>query len=419
MLKIFRIKLKYITKYGYNKSTMKNLKARGKKVLSPVLGRYFDGFEIKKAAGMYLYGTDGKKYLDFSSGIAVCATGHCHPKVVAAASKQLKNLIHICIGVASYESYIKLAEELQRIVPVKDGQAFLCQSGSEAVEAAIKLAKYATKKPGIIALKGDFHGRTMGALSLTTSKMKYRDGYTPLLPEVYIAERSLASIEEIMQAKKIAGLIFEPILGEGGYVPLQKELVQGIRQLCDKYDVLMIADEIQSGFGRTGKWFAVEHFSVKPDVVCMAKGIASGFPLGGIVASSNIMAKWSPGSHGGTYGGNPICCAAAIATIEVIKKGKLVQKAKTLGNYITKKLNILAKKYPVIKAVRGPGLMIGVDFGDSAIVKKIIDECLAKGLVIIPTGANGTVIRVIPPLIVKKPDIDKALKIFEATLEKI
>jgi len=299
---------------------------------------------------------------------------------------------------------------------VSNAQFFFCQSGSEAVEAALKLARYATKKPGIIAMKGDFHGRTMGALSLTTSKMKYREGYEPLVPEIFIAEPSLANIEELMKNHEIAGLILEPILGEGGYVPLPKELVQGIRELCNKYNVLMIADEIQSGFGRTGKWFAIEHYGVKPDVICMAKGIASGFPLGGIAASAEIMAKWSPGAHGGTYGGNPVCCAAAIATVDVIKKGKLLQNAKTLGSYATKKLQALAKKYPAIKAVRGPGLMIGIDFGESAIVRKIIDYCLANGLVIIPTGANGTVIRFIPPLIVKKADIDQALKVFGASL---
>ncbi|MFH1361348.1 MAG: aminotransferase class III-fold pyridoxal phosphate-dependent enzyme [bacterium] len=393
------------------------MKKRGEKVLSPVLGRYFSDFELAKAKGCYLFDTKGEKYLDFSSGIAVCGTGHCHPKVVAAAQKQLKNLIHICVGIANYDSYITLAEKLSKIVPINNAQIFLCQSGSEAVEAAIKLAKYSTKKPGIIALKGDFHGRTLGALSLTTSKMKYRDGYEPLVPEVYIAKHSLSAIEELMKNNKIAGLIFEPILGEGGYVPLPKELIQGIRNLCSKYHVLMIADEIQSGFGRTGKWFAIDHSKVKPDIICMAKGIASGFPLGAIAAPAEIMAKWSPGSHGGTYGGNPVCCVAAIATIDVIKQEKLLQNAKTLGNYLIGKLKQLAKKYPAIKAVRGPGLMIGVDFGDSTVVRKIIDNCLKNGLVIIPTGADGTVIRVIPPLTISKPQIDQGLKIFAQALK--
>ncbi|MFH1684031.1 MAG: aminotransferase class III-fold pyridoxal phosphate-dependent enzyme [Candidatus Margulisiibacteriota bacterium] len=398
---------------------MKNLAKRGKKVLAPVLGRYFADFEVKKGKGCYLFGTDGKKYLDFSSGIAVCATGHAHPKVVSAARKQLENLIHICIGVANYDSYITLAEKLAKIVPIKNAQFFFCQSGSEAVEAAIKLAKYASKKPGLVALRGGFHGRTFGALSLTTSKMKYREGYEPLLPEVYIAEPNLEDIEKLFKAKKIAAIILEPIIGEGGYIIQPKELVRGIRELCNIHNVLMIVDEIQSGFARTGKWFAIEHFGVKPDIICMAKGIASGFPLGGIAAPAELMAKWSPGSHGGTYGGNPVCCAAAIATVDVIKNEKLLQNVKRMGDYLKKALQELQNKYPAIKDVRGLGLMIGVDFKDATIVRKIIDVCLKNGLVIIPTGADGTVIRVIPPLIVKKKEIDQALKIFENALKNV
>ncbi|MBI5399443.1 aminotransferase class III-fold pyridoxal phosphate-dependent enzyme [Candidatus Saganbacteria bacterium] len=395
---------------------MKTLALRGKKVLAPVLGRYFPEFEIKSGRGCYLYGTDNKKYLDFSSGIAACSTGHAHPKVVAAAQKQTGKLIHICIGVANYAPYIELAESLAKIVPIIDAQFFFCQSGAEAVEAALKLAKYATKKPGIIALRGAFHGRTLGALSVTTSKMKYRDGYEPLLPEVYIAGPELDDIEKLCREKNIAAIIFEPIIGEGGYLVQSEELVKGLRRLCDQYGVLLIADEIQTGFGRTGKWFAVEHFGIKPDIICLAKGIASGFPLGGIAAAAELMAKWSPGSHGTTYGGNPVCCAASLATIEVIKKANLVSKAKQLGFYLIKKLHQLQQQFPAIKDVRGLGLMIGVDFQDSAMVKRIVNYCLAHGLVIIPTGAEGTVVRFIPPLIVTKEQINQALKIFTAAL---
>ncbi|MBN2058189.1 MAG: aminotransferase class III-fold pyridoxal phosphate-dependent enzyme [Candidatus Saganbacteria bacterium] len=391
---------------------MKNLTERGKEVLSPVLGRYFADFEVDKGEGCYLFGLDGKKYLDFSSGIAVCVIGHAHPNVVAAAQAQTAKLIHICIGIASYEPYIKLAEELAEIAPFKDAQVFLCQSGSEAVEAAIKLARYSSKKTGLAALRGGFHGRTLGALSLTTSKMKYRDGYEPLVPDVHIVDPDLAKIEQLFKQGGIAGIILEPITGEGGYRVQSKELIQGIRKLCDKYNVLLIADEIQSGFGRTGKWFAIEHFGVIPDIICMAKGIASGFPLGGIMAPAALMAKWSPGSHGGTYGGNPVCCAAAIATIKTIKQEKLIDKAAESGRYLSSKLKELQAAQPKIKEVRGLGLMIGVDFGESNMVKKVINECLANGLVIIPTGADGTVIRFIPPLIVSREEIDKALKIF-------
>jgi 4-aminobutyrate aminotransferase len=393
------------------------LTRRAKKVLSPVLASYFPGFEVERGQGCNLFGTNGKKYLDFSAGIAVCSTGHAHPKVVAAAQKQLKKLIHICIGVAYYEPYIALAEKLSKIVPIKNAQFFFCQSGSEAVEAAIKLAKYATKKPGLVAIRGSFHGRTFGALSLTTSKMKYREGYQPLLPKVYIAKPDLRSIEKLLKEKKIAAVILELILGEGGYLLLPKPFVRGVRKLCNKYKALLILDEIQSGIGRTGKWFAAEHFGVKPDILCMAKGIASGFPLGAIAAPAKIMKKWSPGAHGGTFGGNPVCCAAAIATLEVIQKGKLLQNAARLGNYLKQALQKLQVKYPMIKDVRGIGLMIGVDFKDSGMVKKIMNDCLKNGLVLIPTGANGTVFRFVPALIVKKKEIDQALNIFEKALK--
>ncbi|NQT29121.1 MAG: aminotransferase class III-fold pyridoxal phosphate-dependent enzyme [Candidatus Saganbacteria bacterium] len=398
---------------------MKNLKERGEKVLSPVLGKYFSNFEIEKGKGCYLFSTAGRKYLDFSSGIAVAATGYSHPKVVKAAKKQLEKLIHICIGVAYYEPYVVLAERLSEIVPIKNAQFFFCQSGSEAVEAAIKLAKYVTHKPGLVAIKGGFHGRSFGALSLTTSKMKYRDGYGPFLPKVYIAEPSLASISKILKTKKIAGLILEPILGEGGYLVFPKKFIKGVRKLCTKHKVLMIMDEIQTGIGRTGKWFASEYSGVKPDILCMAKGIASGFPLGAICAPSKIMGKWSPGAHGGTFGGNPVCCAAAIATLDTIKKEKLLKNTKKMGIYLKKKLLALKAKYPIIKEVRGLGLMLGVDFKDSAVVKKILNYCLDNKLVLISTGADGTVIRFVPPLIVKKKEIDQGLRVFTKALKSV
>jgi len=392
---------------------------RFKKVTSPVLGRYFEDFSIKSAKGCYLIGEDGKKYLDFSSGIATCSTGHCHKDVVAAVQKQIKNLIHICIGVALYEPYIKLSEELQKIVPMPDALSFFCQSGSEAVEAAIKLAKYASGKSGIIAFKGAFHGRTLGALSVTTSKLKYREGYEPLLSEVYIAPFDLEVVDGLFKTKEIGGVIIEPILGEGGYVTVPKDFMADLRQLCDAYGAYLIFDEVQTGFGRTGKWFAAEHFGVTPDIMTMAKGIASGFTLGACVAKREIMEKWSPGAHGSTFGGNPVNCAAAIATISVIKKEKLVQNSAKLGAYLKKKLQDLGKKYSVIKDVRGMGLMIGVDIGDPAIVKKIMNFCLKECLVLISTGGDGTVLRFIPPLIIKKAEIDKALKIFEKALCQI
>lgn len=400
---------------------MNNLEKRSKKVLPPVLGRYFPGLTVAKGKGSYVYDEKGRKYLDFATGIACSLTGHCHPKIVAAARKQLGQLIHVGIGIALYEPYIKLGEEIQKIVPIKQAQAFLCQSGTEAVEAAIKLAKYATKKPGILAFHGGFHGRTLGALSITTSKMKYREGYEPLLPEVYISPIELKVVEGLLSqnSDKIGGLIIEPILGEGGYVVIPDGFLQGLRILCDKYNVLMIVDEIQTGMGHTGKWFACEQAKVVPDILVMAKGLASGLPIGACVASRELMAKWTPGAHGGTFGGNPVSCAAAIATIELIKKEKLLANTAKLGAYFMNKLSAIKKETPFIKEIRGRGLLIGVDFGDSVTAKKVLDHCLAKGLLLISTGKDGTVVRIIPPLNVSKKEIDAALRIFKEALQNV
>lgn len=387
--------------------------------MSPVLGKYFDDFEIKGAKGGYLIGLDGRKYLDFATGIACCVIGHCHPQVSAAIKKQADTLLHTCIGVAYYEGYVKLAEELQKVAPLKDAQAFFCQSGSEAIESSLKLAKYATKKPGIIAFQGGFHGRTLGALSITTSKMKYRDGYEPLLPEVYVAPLDLQVVAGLLETKQIAGIIIEPVLGEGGYIVVKKEFLQGLRRLADQYGALLIFDEVQTGIGRTGKWFACQHAGVSPDIIALAKGIASGLPLGACLAKAEVMAKWSPGAHGSTFGGNPVSCAAAIATLRVIKEQKLLANAAKLGSYLVSELKKLQKKYPAIKDVRGLGLMIGVDFGANPPVKSIMNQCLKQGVLMIPTGADGTVMRLIPPLNVTRAQVDQALRAFAAALENV
>ena len=401
---------------------MKNLKARAQAVVSPVLGMYFNDFEVSRGKGARLFDLQGNKFLDFSTGIACAVTGHCHPKVVAAIKKQAEKLLHICIGVAYYEPYVKLAEELARIAPMKKAQSFFCQSGTEAVEAALKLAKYATKKPGIIAFQGGFHGRTLGSLSVTTSKMKYRDGYEPLLPEVYVAPLDLQVVAGLIASHQdqIGGMIIEPILGEGGYIEVGAEFLKGLRHLCDENNILLIFDEVQTGMGHTGQWFACEHAGVIPDIIAVSKGIASGLPLGACVAKAEVMAKWSPGAHGGTFGGNPVCCAAAVATINVIKQEKLLANAAKLGTYLKKELSKLQTHYSeLIKDVRGRGLMLGVDFGTSEPVKKVINFCLEKKLVLISTGGDGTVIRFIPALNIKKTEIDEALNIFSQALANV
>ena len=399
-----------------------DLETRAGKVLSPVLSHYYS-LEVEKGRGAYLFSKDGRKYLDFACGIALTNLGHCHPKVVAATVKQAKRLVHACAGIVYYEPNVLLAEKLSKVCPGGLNMSFFCQSGSEAVEGSIKLAKYVKNKPGIIAFNSGFHGRTLGALSLTTSKQKYRDRYEPLIPNVFFApysqQDSLAKVEELLKANPIAGIIAEPVQGEGGYIVPSKGFLAGLRTLCDKYDALLIFDEVQTGFGRTGKMFASEHFEVYPDVMAVAKGIASGFPLGAVIGKASIMKQWAPGAHGGTMTGNPVTCAAAIATLDVMEKEKIPQAALKMGKYMKAKLDGLKQKYPSIVDVRGLGLMIGVEFKDGAAVKKVLDSCIKGGLILISCGTRDQVIRVIPPLIVNKGQIDSAMKIFEEALKDL
>jgi len=422
---------------------------RYKKVVSPVLGHYND-LVIRGAKGPYLFGADGKKYLDFSCGIAVTNLGHCQKKVVSAVKKQIENLKHICIGVAYYEKYIELAEKLVDITKNGLDMCFFCQDGSGAVESAIKLAKYVSKKSGIISFTGSFHGRTYAAMSVTNSKEKYKKGYEPLMPNVFVAQypycfkcfkedgskcspencdkHCLSSVEKIFtQAGKenIAAVIIEPVLGEGGYVVPPKFFLKELKEICEKNEAFLIFDEVQSGFGRTGKMFAHEHFDVVPDIMVVAKAIANGLPLGGIIAKKDIMEKWSVSSHGGTFGGNPISCAASLATISIMQRKGFLENVKNLGDYLMKRLNALKKKFSFIGDVRGLGLMIGVEFvkenGDpnNEIVAKILKQCLENGLLLISCGSNDQVIRFIPPLNITKKEIDKALEIFEGVLCKM
>jgi len=421
-----------------------SLKERAAKVVSPVLAMYTD-LEIECGRGMYIITSNGDKYLDFSSGIAVVNTGHCHPKVVEAIKKQSGELIHACIGIGYYASYIEVCEKLKDISPTGLDVSFLCQSGTEAVEGALKLAKYVTGKQGIIAFKGGFHGRSLGALSVTTSKEKFRKPYEPLLPNVYIAPYAychrctlvkqgdnfapkckyecLKQTENIIKkagAKKIAAMIVEAIQGENGYVIPPKAFISGLRKLCDKYKILMIADEVQTGFGRTGKMFAIEHFNVVPDIMTMSKAIASGMPLGAVIAKKEIMSKWSPGSHGGTLGGNPVACKACIATIEVLQKEKLVQNADKLSKFLNGKLKNLAAHYDeLISDVRSIGLAAAVEFRDSQNVSKVLKLCLDHKLILMSGGEFGQSVRFAPPLIVTKSQLDTAMILFESALRSL
>lgn len=423
--------------------------ARYKKVVSPVLGHYND-LVIKGAKGSYLFGIDGKDYLDFSCGIAVTSLGHCHPKIVSAVKKQLSNLEHICIGVAYYEKYIELAEKLAAITSDGLDMCFFCQDGSGAIEAAIKLAKYTTKKQGIISFTGSFHGRTFAAMSVTNSKEKYKKGYEPLMANVFEApypycyrcvdengvkynpdncpKNCIRAIEQMISREgkdKIAAVLIEPVLGEGGYSPAPAFYLQQLKSICERNDILLIFDEVQTGFGRTGKMFAYEHFGVVPDIMCMAKGIANGLPLGGIIAKKDVMEKWSVSAHGGTFGGNPVSCAAALASIEIMQKKGFLNKVERMGTYIMRKLDSMKSKYKCIGDVRGLGLMIGLEFikengdPDPETTSKVVKECLSNGLLLISCGSHDQVIRFIPPLNVKKTDVDHALKIFEDVICKM
>ena len=403
---------------------MKNesLVDRAGKVLSPALAHY-TSLEIEKGKGAYLYSKDGKKYLDFACGIAVTNLGHCHPKIVAAASKQAEKLVHACAGVVYYEANVLLAEKLAKACPGGLNMSFFCQSGAEAIEGSMKLAKYVSNKQGIICFQGSFHGRTLGALSVTTSKQKYRDHYEPLLPNIFTApfskDNSLEEVEKIMVSGQIAAVLVEPIQGEGGYISASKEFLSGLRNLCNKYEAFLIYDEVQTGMGRTGKMFASEHYGIYPDIMALAKGIASGFPLGAVIAKDSIMKKWSPGAHGSTMSGNPVSCAAAIATLDVIEKEKLLDNAVKMGDYLKEKLEKIKKAHSEILDVRGFGLMVGVEFEGNEIVKKIMEYCLKNGLILISCGIRDQVIRFIPPLIITKEQIDSALNIFDGSLNNL
>lgn len=395
---------------------------RAAKVLSPVLSHYTT-LEIERGRGIYLISFDGKKYLDFACGIAVTNIGHCHPKVIAATVTQMEKLIHACAGIVYYEPNIALAEKLAKIAPGGLNMTFFCQSGTEAIEGAIKLAKYVKNKPGIICFEGSFHGRTLGALSVTTSKQKYRNHYEPLLPNVFVApyskDNSLIEVEKILKKGSISAIIVEPVQGEGGYIVPSKEFLSGLRSLCNKYEAFLIFDEVQTGFGRTGKMFASEHFEVYPDIMAVAKAIASGLPLGAVIAKESIMNQWSAGSHGGTMTGNPVTCSAALATINVIEGEKLLDNCVKMGNYLKGKLETLKKKWQNILDVRGLGLMLAVEFKDADTVKKMLSLCLDGGLILISCGTRDQVIRIIPPLIVTKEQIDSALNIFEGALGQL
>ncbi|MDR1323081.1 MAG: aminotransferase class III-fold pyridoxal phosphate-dependent enzyme [Candidatus Margulisbacteria bacterium] len=388
-----------------------NLVERSDKVLSRVLS-HFTELEIDHGAGAYLYGLDGKAYLDFASGIAVTATGHCHPEVVRAALEQTKKIIHNCAGVTYISANIELAEKLQKIVPIKDARFFLTQSGSEAVEGALKAAKYVSGKSGVITLQGEFHGRTMGALSVTAKKA-YRDGYGELMPNSFIAEADLDAVAKLNDGN-IAAVIIELVKGEGGYAARDRDFVQKLREYCARNKIYFIIDEVQSGFGRTGKMFACEWYGIEPDIMALAKGIASGFPLGAVVLRKEISDAWKTSAHGGTYTGNPVACAAGSATVDILLREmpRMPAKIKTVEEACDK----LSAQYPRIFVKRqGLGYMLGLVCVSGAVCTELRKRALANGLLLISSGAAGEVVRLAYPVTATIAELEKGFALIAQT----
>ena len=399
---------------------------RDHKVTSPSYTRDYP-LAVKRGLGVGIEDMDGNWFLDFTAGIAVTNTGHCHPAIVKAVKEQSENLLHMCGTDFYLEPLLVLAEKLSALAPGKENKrCFFSNSGTEAVEAALKLARFHTKRTKLIGFFGAFHGRTMGSLSITASKTVQRRGFAPLMPEVYHAVfNDIESIEKLFKqtvpAEEVAAIFVEPIQGEGGYVVAKSEFLRALRALCDKHGILMVMDEIQAGMGRTGKMFAHEHFGVEADIICTAKGLASGFPLGAIVAKESVM-TWKPGNHGSTFGGNPVACAAAIATIEVLENGYIANAA-ARGEEFRAGLCSLQKKHKSVGEIRGLGLMLACDIVDSKCAlapdlrMKLVVAAFHHGLLLLPCGESA--IRFIPGLCVDSSQIQKGLSIFDEVLSAV
>lgn len=415
---------------------------RDRAVISPSYPRAAP-FVMDHGNGSEVWDVDGNRFIDFAAGIAVCTTGHAHPKIVEAIHQQAQKFIHISSDYY-HPVWIELAERLAAIAPFSEpAKVFLGNSGTEAVEAAIKLARHHTGRQLFIAFQGAFHGRTMGSLSFTASKPVQRSGFSPTMPGVThvpypnpyrqllqptsddYGETVVNYIEQVVfktvvPPEDCAGILVEPIQGEGGYVVPPDGFFPALRKLCDKHGIMLIADEVQSGIGRTGKWWAIQHWGVEPDIVCFAKGVASGMPLGGILAKTSVM-TWPEGAHGNTYGGNPIACSAALATLDMVEQ-KLLLNAEAMGEYAMDALAEIESRHPSVGQVRGKGLMIGIELvkdrqsKQAAIEQRdaVIQQAFQKGLLLI--GCGTSTVRVAPPLNIGEPLLDEGLRILEQSI---
>jgi 4-aminobutyrate aminotransferase len=382
-------------------------------VIAPVLPSYFD-IVAARGEGSWLIDVDGRRFLDLGAGIAVTSTGHCHPDVVAAIETQARTLLHTSV-VTRHQRHIELAERLGGLCPFFDHpQVFFCNSGAEAVDGALKLARRTTGRPAVIAFDGAFHGRTLAATTLTNTKLRYREGYEPLLPGVHHApychrpddvDAALGELDARL-TPDIGAVIVEPVLGEGGYVVPPVEWLRGLRGRCTNSGALLVFDEVQCGVGRTGRSFAAETFDVTPDVLLFAKGIASGLPLGGIIASRSLMAKWPQGAHGSTFGGNPVSCAAALATLDVLEREGCYERVRELGAHA---LERLASVQAV--DVRGIGLMLGVQLDDKAAAADVQRRCFDEGVLVLTCGPADDTLRLAPPLTISPAEWDHGLDV--------
>ncbi len=416
--------------------------ARDAEVISPSYPRDYP-FVMSHGRGTEVWDVDGNRFLDFAAGIAVCATGHAHPQVVDAVKAAADDFLHISSDYW-HEHMTALGERLAAVAPMAEpAMSFLCQSGTEAVEGALKLARYVTRRPRFIGFLGGFHGRTMGSLSFTSSKYTQQLGFAPTLPGVThvpypnpyrplfagddqgkaVLDYLRMLFERNVPAAEVAAILVEPLQGEGGYVVPPAGFLAGLRALCDEHGILLIFDEVQSGVGRTGKMFACEHSGVAPDIMTLAKGLGSGLPIGAVVAKKSLMSQWKRGAHGNTYGGNPLACAAANATLDLVRGG-LVDKAASVGAHFMARLKELARDYPCIGEVRGKGLMIGMELieGDEArtparsLCDDVITRAFHNGLLLLSCGAST--VRFMPPLNVSVDEVDEAMEIIRTSLHQ-
>jgi 4-aminobutyrate aminotransferase len=403
--------------------------ARDHEALAAVLPRYYD-VVAERGEGSWIIDVDGRRFLDLGAGIAVNATGHCHPRVVDAVVEQARALLHTSV-VVHHRRNVELAERLGALCPFfAEPQVFFCNSGAEAVDGALKLARKTTGRPDVIAFQRAFHGRTLAATTLTTAKGRYREGYAPLLPGVYHApycipheheeagaavDAALGGLDRLfaLQAPpaNVGTMIVEPVLGEGGYVAPPREWLQGLRDRCDEHGILLVFDEVQCGVGRTGRPFAAETYGVTPDVLLFAKGIASGLPLGGIVADRRLLERWPTGTHGSTFGGNPVACAAAIATLDVLEAEDCYRRAVELGTVAMDRVRREVGSHPHVRDIRGIGLMIGVELADKAVTQRVATRCLADGVIVLACGPDENVLRIAPPLTIDDHELAQGLDV--------